>query len=43
VLLRVLSRDQHYVSERMFDLLNWQILKTEAAFYLGEMTANIIE
>jgi len=37
VLLRVLDRDQQRVSAQLFDLLNWQIHKAEAAQYLRKI------
>ncbi len=37
LLLRVLDKDQQHVSAQLFDLLNWQIHKTEAAQYLGKI------
>lgn len=43
VLLRVLDKDQQHVSAQLFDLLNWQIHKTEAALYLGKVVARLEE
>ncbi len=40
-LLRVLDKDQQHVSAQLFDLLNWQIYKAEAAQYLGKLDARL--
>jgi nucleotide-binding universal stress UspA family protein len=37
MILRVLDKDQQCVSTQLFDLLNWQIHKAEAAQYLGKI------
>jgi nucleotide-binding universal stress UspA family protein len=40
-LLRVLDKGQQRVSAQLFDLLNWQIHKAEAALYLGKIDAQL--
>jgi nucleotide-binding universal stress UspA family protein len=37
MLLRVLDKNQQCISTQLFDLLNWQIHKAEAAQYLGKI------
>ncbi len=41
LLLRVLNKDQRRVSAQLFDLLNWQIHKTEATLYLGKVDVRL--
>ena len=41
VLLRVLDKDQQRVSAQLFDLLNWQIYKSEAVQYLDKIGARL--
>src|SRR5689334_9571051 len=40
-LLRVLDKNQARESAQMFDLLNWQIAKTEAKLYLEKVASRI--
>jgi nucleotide-binding universal stress UspA family protein len=40
-LLRVLDKNQTYESAQLFDLLNWQILKTEAKLYLDKVSSRL--
>lgn len=41
ILLRVLDKNQARESAQMFDLLNWQITKTEAKLYLDKVASRI--
>lgn len=41
LLQRVLDKNQQNVSTQLFDLLNWQIQKTEAALYLEKISAQL--
>jgi nucleotide-binding universal stress UspA family protein len=41
MLLRVLDQDQQRVSPQLFDLLNWQIYKTEAVQYLEKIDTQL--
>src|SRR3954469_7442421 len=41
MLLRVLDKNQAHESTQLFDLLNWQITKTEAKLYLEKVSARL--
>lgn len=41
MLLRVLDKNQSHESTQLFDLLNWQITKTEAKLYLEKVAARL--
>jgi nucleotide-binding universal stress UspA family protein len=41
MLLRVLDKNQAHESAQLFDLLNWQITKTEAKLYLEKASARL--
>ena len=41
ILLRVLDKNQDHESAQLFDLLNWQITKTEAKFYLETVASRL--
>src|SRR5688572_2167572 len=41
VLLRVLDKNQGRESAQLFDLLNWQITKTEAKLYLEKVASRL--
>src|ERR1700704_5265337 len=40
-LLRVLDKNQAHESAQLFDLLNWQITKTEAKLYLEKVASRL--
>jgi nucleotide-binding universal stress UspA family protein len=43
ILLRVLEKSQSNGSAQIFDLLNWQIKKTEAKLYLEKVSARLVK
>jgi nucleotide-binding universal stress UspA family protein len=43
ILLRVLEKNQTNGSAQIFDLLNWQIKKTEAKLYLDKISARLLK
>jgi nucleotide-binding universal stress UspA family protein len=43
ILLRVLEKNQANGSAQIFDLLNWQIKKTEAKLYLEKISARLLK